>query len=449
MTTKIRNIIIASCILCIIACSKQEQGEESINLVINAVCPGEVIFENSQTKADGQVVIITKWKSGDKISVINLTKGLILGGDLTADQAGTTTTFSGSFSSSSISEGDKLAFIYPSLNASSDVSFSSAEIDFASQTGYMLSMMGSTIASSNQFSNYLVNFDFQMAFIRLNMSDLPSKTAISRLEISNMPTKLEYYVDGGVLKSRAKSSSEGTITYTKAFTPGKSGTSTVMMGVVPVTLSAENTVTIYTGTTSYSVPLWTIPLTANSNANINLSGFVPSNISFADASVAATCISMFDQNNDGCVSFVEAAAVTDLGVVTKAAGDNPFPKTIQSFEELKYFSGLTAIPSFQSYTEMGTIAIPPQITSIPANAFKGCSALESVIFTSTTPPSIGTGAFEGCSSDIVCYVPTGSVEEYKAALPTMAENIHEIDEQESEEESNVENPEIGEEWNWN
>lgn len=448
MTTKIRNIIIASCILCIIACSKQEQGEESINLVINAVCPGEVIFENSQTKADGQVVIITKWKSGDKISVINLTKGLILGGDLTADQAGTTTTFSGSFSSSSISEGDKLAFIYPSLNASSDASFSSSEVDFASQTGYMLSMMGSTTASSNQFSNYLVNFDFQMAFIRLNMSDLPSKTAISRLEISNMPTKLEYYIDGGVLKSRAKSS-KGTITYTKSFTPGKSGTSTVMMGVVPVTLSAENIVTIYTGTTSYSVPLWTIPLTANSNANINLSGFVPSNISFADASVASTCISMFDQNSDGFVSFVEAAAVTDLGVSTKSAGDNPFPNTIQSFEELKFFSGLTSIPSFQSYSDLRAIAIPPQITSIPANAFKGCSTLETVIFASTTPPSIGADAFEGCNAGITYYVPTGSVEAYKTAWPAMAGNIRDIEGQGSEDGSNLENPKKGEEWNWN
>lgn len=448
MTTKIRNIIIASCILCIIACSKQEQGEESINLVINAVCPGEVIFENSQTKADGQVVIITKWKSGDKISVINLTKGLILGGDLTADQAGTTTTFSGSFSSSSISEGDKLAFIYPSLNASSDASFSSSEVDFASQTGYMLSMMGSTTASSNQFSNYLVNFDFQMAFIRLNMSDMPSKTAISRLEISNMPTKLEYYIDGGVLKSRAKSS-KGTITYTKSFTPGKSGTSTVMMGVVPVTLSSENIVTIYTGTTSYSVPLWTISLTANSNANINLSGFVPSNISFADASVASTCISMFDQNSDGFVSFVEAAAVTDLGVSTKSAGDNPFPNTIQSFEELKFFSGLTSIPSFQSYSDLRAIAIPPQITSIPANAFKGCSTLETVIFASTTPPSIGADAFEGCSAGITYYVPTGSVEAYKTAWPAMAGNIHDVEGQGSEDGSNLENPKMGEEWNWN
>lgn len=447
MITKFRIALIAAGFVLCIACSKQDQSEGYFNLVINATCPDEIVFEDVQTKAEGQVVIRTSWKSGDKISVINVTKGIILGGNLSADQSGTTTTFSGSFSSSSISEGDKLAFIYPSLNASSDASFSSSEVDFASQTGYMLSMMGSTTASSNQFSNYLVNFDFQMAFIRLNMSDMPSKTAISRLEISNMPTKLEYYIDGDVLKSRAKSS-KGTITYTKSFTPGKSGTSTVMMGVVPVTLSAENIVTIYTGTTSYSVPLWTIPLTANSNANINLSGFVPSNISFADASVASTCISMFDQNSDGFVSFVEAAAVTDLGVSTKSAGDNPFPNTIQSFEELKFFSGLTSIPSFQSYSDLMAIAIPPQITSIPANAFKGCSTLETVIFTSTTPPSIGADAFAGCSSGISYYVPSGSVAEYKEALPSIATKIHDIDEQEDEGGSNMENPEAGEEWNW-
>ena len=61
------------------------------------------------------------------------------------------------------------------------------------------------------------------------------------------------------------------------------------------------------------------------------------NITFADSNVKALCVQHWDGNGDGELSTDEAAAVTTLGSVFK---EN---KSITSFEELRFFTGLTVI----------------------------------------------------------------------------------------------------------
>ncbi len=61
------------------------------------------------------------------------------------------------------------------------------------------------------------------------------------------------------------------------------------------------------------------------------------NINFADANVKALCVANWDTDGDGELSTTEAAAVTSLGTVFN------YKKTITSFDELQYFTGLMSI----------------------------------------------------------------------------------------------------------
>ena len=92
-------------------------------------------------------------------------------------------------------------------------------------------------------------------------------------------------------------------------------------------------------------------------------------ITFNDTKTQSICLENWDADADGELTFEEAAAVTDLGEVFRGAS------TIKSFEELRYFTSLT---------------------EIPANAFRGASALE-VLYLPASVKTIGNSAFLSCS----------------------------------------------------
>ena len=118
-----------------------------------------------------------------------------------------------------------------------------------------------------------------------------------------------------------------------------------------------------------------------------------SEISFADAKVKAICVANWDTNGDGELDEDEAAAVTSLnGVFTSN-------KTITSFNELQYFTGLAAIDDndFFGCSALTSITIPNNVTSIGRWVFQDCSALASVTIPNSVA-SIGNEAFYGCSS---------------------------------------------------
>lgn len=116
-------------------------------------------------------------------------------------------------------------------------------------------------------------------------------------------------------------------------------------------------------------------------------------IAFLDDNVKTICVSNWDNNNDGELSMDEAAVVTSLGSVFS---DN---NVIVSFNELRYFTGLTAIDeyAFTFCTSLKSVTLPANITVIGASAFDGCSSLQTI----ELPPlveQIGEWAFNGCSS---------------------------------------------------
>lgn len=112
-------------------------------------------------------------------------------------------------------------------------------------------------------------------------------------------------------------------------------------------------------------------------------------INFADENVKAICVEKWDTDGDGELSTAEAAAVTSLSEVFA------YKHSISTFDELKYFTGLTSI-GFNAFHMSGikSVTLPPTITEIG-----GCAFSESFLESITLPDgltSIGYEAFTDC-----------------------------------------------------
>lgn len=148
------------------------------------------------------------------------------------------------------------------------------------------------------------------------------------------------------------------------------------------------------------------------------------NISFVDANVKALCISNWDINGDGELSYGECAAVKSLGDVFKGN------TAIKSFDELQYFTNLTSIGDYAFFQcTLTNVTIPSSVTSIGNDAFNGCRHLTNVVIPESVTTigwtafyncirltnfiipssvtSIGTSAFGCCSSLTSIEIPNG------------------------------------------
>ena len=116
------------------------------------------------------------------------------------------------------------------------------------------------------------------------------------------------------------------------------------------------------------------------------------NIQFEDLQVKAICCKNWDTNNDGELSYAEAAAVETIGTIFKGNTN------IIAFTELKYFTGITEIPAnaFNGCTALWKVKIPEQITSIGTYAFKGAKNLTNITIPNQMT-SIGEYAFSNSS----------------------------------------------------
>lgn len=80
------------------------------------------------------------------------------------------------------------------------------------------------------------------------------------------------------------------------------------------------------------------------------------------------------------------------------------------------YPNLSKINDYAFYmSKLTSVTIPDSVETIGNYAFTDCSSLTSVYCKATTPPALGTNVFSGNASDRKIYVPTESVDTYKAA----------------------------------
>lgn len=133
------------------------------------------------------------------------------------------------------------------------------------------------------------------------------------------------------------------------------------------------------------------------------------NITFADEKVKALCVDNWDTNQDGELSFAEAAAVTDIRGVFK---DN---KEISSFNELRFFTGLTSLSfgALNECFELKSVCIPSGIVEMDGGAFASCHKLEYIGVDASNPKfkSYGTNnaVIERAANRLVVGCPNASI----------------------------------------
>ena len=90
-------------------------------------------------------------------------------------------------------------------------------------------------------------------------------------------------------------------------------------------------------------------------------------------------------------------------------------------------SGVTSIgnSAFSWCYGMLSITIPSNVTSIGDYAFEYCFGLNSITVNATTPPTLGSNVFSS-TNNCPIYVPSQSVNAYKAAWSAYADRINPI-----------------------
>ena len=83
----------------------------------------------------------------------------------------------------------------------------------------------------------------------------------------------------------------------------------------------------------------------------------------------------------------------------------------------KMMDGVNAIldSAFLNCTSLTSIVISDSVARIDGNTFPGCTSLSSVTVKRTNPPTLASGVFDSVSSGLKIYVPSASVNAYKAA----------------------------------
>ena len=131
-------------------------------------------------------------------------------------------------------------------------------------------------------------------------------------------------------------------------------------------------------------------------------------IDFADNRAKTLCVYNWDEDEDGEITHAEAAAITDIGQTFRNSS------AMKSFEELRYFTSLTSLPaeSFRGCSALSSLYLPAGVTSIGERAFTNCSVLKYLAVLSEA--GIVEASTAALPSKLTVFVPQALTEAYAA-----------------------------------
>lgn len=131
------------------------------------------------------------------------------------------------------------------------------------------------------------------------------------------------------------------------------------------------------------------------------------NVVFADATVKNACVSRYDKDGDGELSYDEAAVVTDVRDLFKDVVGK-----VTSFDEFQHFISVTEIPEnfLLDARLLESIVLPESLKTIGGSAFENCVALKEIVL----PEGVVYGSdyneitswFEGCENLTKAVLPS-------------------------------------------
>lgn len=152
--------------------------------------------------------------------------------------------------------------------------------------------------------------------------------------------------------------------------------------------------------------------------------FIPNGITSIGSSVFNTCISITNIVIPNGISAIENSifascqnikSVTIPDSITQIK-DYAFQNCYSLFNIIISNNVTTIGPAaFQNCYSLARITVPSSVTSIGNNAFKNCYGVAEYHILPTTPPTLGTTAFDGIQSDCIIYVPQGTLSAYQSA----------------------------------
>ena len=132
-------------------------------------------------------------------------------------------------------------------------------------------------------------------------------------------------------------------------------------------------------------------------------------VAFCDDIAKRQSVFTWDDNEDGEISYEEAAAVSDIGTTFRSLSG------LKSLEGLYAFTGISEIPSeaFRSNTALVDIVLPEGVSQIGSSAFSGCSNLKYIAL--LNPSQVVTANNSGLPSrNLTIFVPASLIEAYQA-----------------------------------
>jgi len=155
-----------------------------------------------ETRTSLDYVVRLTWTEGDEISVVNMSTGMTMIGNLRADRTSSITTFSGTLTGTA-SATDQLVFIYPCQNYTREERFSTLTMNglFENQDGsnpadVPFVATARTTLSDLQVSAKPLDFQFRMSFFQLNLLDLPPSSQIDHVVISGLNSAVTFSRNG-------------------------------------------------------------------------------------------------------------------------------------------------------------------------------------------------------------------------------------------------------------